>query len=378
MSSENKEDEPNFDDLVDEEYGNEFEEIRGRGIEKDDSSQQQDYTRKNKNKTDEKLPQLPKKEITVYKYSHRGKGDLHESVIVSGKPFFLRYDYQRDKIVLIDKIEEPTRILLPPSEEEYPYDPYEFKNINEINTVYLERVKKETNESLYKKIKTNVKKYNDRDKHSISLVSLDIFSSFFQDKFSTIHYDFVIGDNGTGKTAVGDTFESLGYRVVMMTDPTPANWFRVLGKIEWGQCTIIADEADRIDQSYETMNILKTGYQRKAKIPRMNFTNTKQDFFWTFGFKLILSESSPSLFTAKGVLDRSFIMNSYKGFPEYDIKEIRNPQGNPERQKLFDELNDLRKLLFIFRLVHFKDSLPEMKMPFDGRDKELTKPHLQL
>ena len=46
-----------------------------------------------------------------------------------------------------------------------------------------------------------------------------------------------------------------------MTDPSAANIFRCLGTIEPGQCTIILDEADKIDKSPEMMAILKTGYQ---------------------------------------------------------------------------------------------------------------------
>ncbi|NOJ32656.1 MAG: hypothetical protein DA329_11010 [Candidatus Nitrosocosmicus sp.] len=356
-------DESSFDEMVDEEYGNEFEE-KSNG-----------KSNENHYKTKEK--EHSKKEITVYKYSKRGKGELYESVIISEKPCFLKYDQQTDKIIVIEMIEEAARTIKPPLEEEYPYESYYFEDIDQVNE-YLMKAENETNESLYRKIVESVKKYNDRDNNSINLISLDIFSSYFQDKFSTIHYDFVIGDNGTGKTAIGDTFESLGYRVVMMTDPTPANWFRTLGTIEWGQCTIVADEADRIDRVQEINSILKTGYQKKARVSRMNSTNTKQDFYFPYCFKLMLAESSPSLFTSKGILDRSFIINSYKGYPQYDIKEVRNPQGNPERQRLLDEINELRKLLLVYRIYHFKDPLPEIDVSFDGRDKELTKPQLQL
>ena len=42
-----------------------------------------------------------------------------------------------------------------------------------------------------------------------------------------------------------------------MTDPTAANLFRVLRMIEPGQCTIAADEAEKIDKSPEIMNTKK-------------------------------------------------------------------------------------------------------------------------
>ena len=77
-------------------------------------------------------------------------------------------------------------------------------------------------------------------------------------------------------------------------------------------------------------------------------------------------------------MDRSFKIKSYKGIPDFSIKEIRNPQGNPMRQQLFDELMDLRKLLFLYRLVHIKDPYIEIDIGLDGRDEELCKPLLQL
>jgi len=207
---------------------------------------------------------------------------------------------------------------------------------------------------------------------------VQIYYSNFQDRCSTIHYLIIVGDNGTGKSAFGDTFEALGYRAVNMTDPTPANWYRVLGSIEFGQVTIIADEADKIDLSQQIMSILKTGYHIKGKVPRMDKDNKIQEFFNTYCFKIIVCEKSPNPLNAKGFLDRSFIIKSFIGFPQYDIKEIRNPQGNAIRKQLFDEINDLRKLLLIFRLVNFKEPLPEIDIGIDGRDKELCKPLLQL
>jgi len=72
--------------------------------------------------------------VPTYKYSKIGKGDLYESVILGGISAFLRYDEANEKIVPYQSIEEETRILRPPSLEEYPYTPYEFESLEDKKT----------------------------------------------------------------------------------------------------------------------------------------------------------------------------------------------------------------------------------------------------
>jgi hypothetical protein len=60
------------------------------------------------------------------------------------------------------------------------------------------------------------------------------------------------------------------------------------------------------------------------------------------------------------------------------IKDVLNPQENQERQKLLNNLVDFRKLLLIYRLIHFKDPVCDINIGLDGRDKELCKPLIQL
>ena len=49
------------------------------------------------------------------------------------------------------------------------------------------------------------------------------------------------------------------------TNPTATVIYRLLGNIEPGQCTMILEEAEKIDQNYEIMAVLKTGYTRARK-----------------------------------------------------------------------------------------------------------------
>ena len=47
-------------------------------------------------------------------------------------------------------------------------------------------------------------------------------------------------------------------------------------------------------------------------------------------------------------------------------------------EKLHNNLRNLRKLLLIYRLVHFDDPIIDAEIDLNGRDKELCKPLLQL
>lgn len=298
--------------------------------------------RENQNKPDNNVSekQQPlKRQFTAYKYSNRGKATLHEAIILEGRPVFLKYE--NGNLQVIEHIEEINRIIRAPSHEEYPYEPYEFTSKEEIQS-YLEQAKQTSIDSLYLKAKELVQDYNDQDHNKLVVFATDIIFSYFQDKFATAHYDSVVGDNDSGKSSLGITFEATGYRPVYMTDPSAANIFRCLGTIESGQCTIILDEADKIDKSPEMMAILKTGYQLNGKVPKINTNTLRQEFFFTYCLKIIISERSMSLTEAKGVYDRTFSFTAYAGDPKFDIKETLNPQGNVACQSRLDRLRAFR------------------------------------
>ena len=48
-------------------------------------------------------------------------------------PFFIKYNDVSNGFELLEKIEENRRVLRPPEREEYPYSPYEFSSLEEIN-----------------------------------------------------------------------------------------------------------------------------------------------------------------------------------------------------------------------------------------------------
>ncbi|HEY6668207.1 MAG TPA: DUF4326 domain-containing protein [Candidatus Nitrosopolaris sp.] len=339
----------------------------GTGNDKGKKQQQQTKSEKKKEKF----------ELPTYKYSKMGKGDLYESIILGGVPAFVSYDERNGKLNPVSNIEEATRILVPPSPEEYPYMPYEFGSEKELDD-YVKLAKEKSIDLLYKQALSFVKTYNDQDEYKQILIATDLVWSYFQDKFSTTHYEGVTGDVGSGKSTVGGLFEAIGYRCVNTTNPSAPNVFRMLGMVEPGQCTLILDESDMIDEDPMMMSILKTGYDLLKRVPKTNLNSWKQEYFFTYCLKIIIAERSLNQLKARGVNDRILAYTAYVGDPEGDIKEVMTPQGDPYRQRELDRLIQFRKLMLVYRLVHFNDAITDIDIGVKGRNKELCKPYIKL
>jgi hypothetical protein len=319
-----------------------------------------------------------KRNVTVNKYSQNRRGNLFESILLNGEPLFLNLD-EKGEITLQPYIEEKTRVLYPPSEDESLHQPYEFNSKEEIET-FINLAKKETLFTLFRKAKSIVAKYVDQENHVINLISVNKIFSYFQDRFSTVHYIGIFGDNGTGKSSIGDLAEATFYRSVNTTDPNAPNIFRSLGNVEPGQITLILDEAEKIDKSTDMIPILKSGYAFNKKVSRINSFTGKPEQFFAFCQKMIIGERPPSPNIAKGVNERILGDSVYYGNPRYDVKEILNPTatGGGEFKVALREIAEFRKILFIYRLLHFNDYFKNIDLDLTGRNKELVKPYLQL
>ena len=209
------------------------------------------------------------------------------------------------------------------------------------------------------------------------MVSNLIFS-YFQDRFPTTHYLIFIGDNGTGKSYDRRYFEIMGYRGVKLTDTNAANISRLLGKIEPGQCILINDEAEKIDQSQELLSILKAGYSLKARTAKINTNTWSQEYFYPYGLKIMLAESQPRSIDSAGFFDRTFVISCYLGDPAYDLKEVIANVNDGLKSQLYEKILSLRKRLLIYRMLHFYDYYDDIDTGLKGRNKELCKPLLQI
>ena len=269
--------------------------------------------------------------------------------------------------------------LLPPEREMYLSKPYEFASEDELNQ-YLKLAANETPDSLYYKQKALASKYIDaNDTHLTTLAADDVFT-FFQDKLGQTHYLMFVGDNDTGKSTSLVYFQYEGYRAMLDVSITPANIYGFLGNFEEGQGIILEDEADDIHKHSEKMRIYKAGYNAGKKVPRTDLTNygRKTNAWNTYCFKAFTAEEAPNMNTAKGFMDRTFVLHCTSGNPRYDIQEITNPAGDEEHTELLEELLHQRKILFSYRLLHYQDPLPNIELSVRNREKHCVSQYLRL
>lgn len=314
-----------------------------------------------------------RKEFYIQKYTN---GALAESIILNGLPMFLQI--ADNDIKVKEQIDLPDMILKPIEKPAYLNMPYSFESQDEIKQ-YMERASRETYDTLFQKVKAIWSKYIDGDKDHITICAADTIFTYFQDKLGITHYLNFIGDNGTGKGSNLRVFKELAYRPLFDTSITPANIYQYLGSIEEGQGIILEDEADNIDESNEKMRIYKVGYTAGTKVSRIDTSfGRKQLGFWTYCFKAFAAERSPDSVRGKGFNERTFVIQCSIGYPKYDITEVTNPAGEEKYKTLLDELIDTRKLLLVFRLMHFNEPIPDIDLNITNREKQLCKPLIRL
>jgi hypothetical protein len=70
--------------------------------------------------------------------------------------------------------------------------------------------------------------------------------------------------------------------------------------------------------------------------------------------------------------------NTVPGKSDLDIKEVTNPRGEPELEHALAELLGFRKLMMVYRLIHFRDPVVDLDIGIERRNRELCKPYIRL
>jgi hypothetical protein len=93
---------------------------------------------------------------------------------------------------------------------------------------------------------------------------------------------------------------------------------------------------------------------------------------------MFASEQIPDKKKSKGFLERIIPLKPTAGDPEYDIAEIADGSGDERFKELYQQLMNTRKLLFMYRLLHYNETIPDIKLNIKNRYKQLTKPAIRL
>jgi hypothetical protein len=310
---------------------------------------------------------------------------LAEAVIINGKPSFAVTINGGNSVTFFDELETADMKLRPPTKQEYPPNSaIEFTSEDEL----MERIRYALDEDTLYKLYHDVKKYYtkeyfvDTEPHNTVILTTYTITGYFQDKFSTVCYIWLIGDNGSGKNSILITYSWLGYRVFYVEGAKAHHILEYLGTVQEGQGTIAEDELNNLDKDPDKRGVYMGGYASGGCWPKIldaSTTGRKMLYWLTYCQKMSASENLPSMKYCKGVLDREFIIKCVKGFSKYNVKETKKHTKTPLVEGLIHDMQALRKRLFAFRLVHHDDVIDEIKgMNISGRALELTEPALLL
>lgn len=319
-----------------------------------------------------------KNELAIKKYSQNGKIPLHEAIVLGTTPKFVTLDSQGIP-EFKDFIDTPKDTLVPADsiETQNPL-PYVFDSEDQFKE-YLQLAKKESLDSIFTKVESEFRKYVNVEEYYYPVLVGDIIWSLFQDKFGYTHFNFFVGDNGSGKNSALLVFKYLGYRVFYVTSASAANYYTQLGNREEGQCCIAEDEAEDMAYDRDKNNVIKTGYASGGSVPKIELEGgRRQDSWLTYCHKWFAMEELPDARKMKAILDRSLVYKFIVGDVPYNIKDVIRDAGDPRYKPLYEELIHIRKMLFCFRLLHHSEPILDVSLNIKNRSAELTKPLIRL
>jgi len=247
-----------------------------------------------------------------------------------------------------------------------PYRPYVFSNgWRSLKTV----------RDVYEEVKSFIKQHVDAPEEYITIASLDVVLTYFQEKINTTHYLYLVGDNESGKSQFLFSMALLSYRGFYACDVSAPNLFEFLGtddNIVVG--SIFEDEAENLADDGDRRRLYKTGYKRGAKVPRILLNKERgmriQRFYNAFSFKASCGEEIPHGRYSKGLMERFLILRMVEGYPEKDTIDDSDLR----------EADRIKSELLALRLFYWATPLPEVdytvqvgaeKVVLKGRLKEL-------
>ena len=245
------------------------------------------------------------------------------------------------------------------SPKSYPYQPYVFDS----------RINYEVPKTaeLFEEVLAEVRRFIDLDDEYRVLLAASIMLSYVQERFETVPYIYLLGDNESGKTHALLLISYLAYRPLYGVSIPSADIFTYLENDGFVP-TIIEDEIQGIERDTDKSKIWKSGYKKGAKVPRIKIKANGEreiEYYNTFSLKFAAGEK---LIKVKGLTERFIVIQMIEGQPEKDYYDEED----------FRRFTKLRNKLLLWRINKLTDPrFAQLELPWlRGRMRELYLPLL--
>lgn len=265
---------------------------------------------------------------------------IYEQIHKDGVSKFIQFDPDDGEPVMVESIETENEIIKPLSGEDIKFGAVKLPSgICEYKDTL----------TLLEQIKEHIYKYLDLSEDYLKFAGYYVLMSWLYDLFHTVPYLRALGDTGCGKSRFLDVIGGLTYKSISASGcVTPAPIYRMLRK--W-QGSLVLDEADMkgSDEYNEVVTILNCGFEKGRPVIRSNKDNPDN--------VQILPVYSPKVFATRRrfsdpALEARCLTEIMRETDRSDISPVLN-------QAFFDEQQELRNKLLLYRLRNYRNIEPE-------------------
>jgi hypothetical protein len=150
--------------------------------------------------------------------------------------------------------------LRPADPEDFPYKQYDFTSA-EIQSPVASKA------TLFVRVFAEFDQYLDTDTERKERYSVETLLSYQQEKFNTVPYIFIFGDNESGKTITLDIFRNLDYRPLKGTSIPSADVYEYYGTSNGFTPTLLEDEMEGLEHDSEKLKMHRTVIAKVQRSP---------------------------------------------------------------------------------------------------------------
>ncbi len=303
------------------------------------SEWKEEHKRKRKQKDDEEIP--------VRKTSFaESDAILYEQIYRDGQSCFVGFNSETGETEITHSVELRHEIVFPLDGEDVELGAVRLPtNVEEYGTTMTRLAA----------IEDHIYKYLDVSDKYRKFAAYYVLLSWLFDRFHTIPYLRALGDTGCGKSRFLDVIGGLCYKPISASGcVTPAPIYRMLRR--WGG-TLVLDEADisHSDEYNEVVTILNCGFEKGRPVIRATRDNPDK--------VQILPVYSPKVFATRRRFKDSAL--EARCLTEVMIETDRDDIAPVLGKDFFDEQDELRNKLLLFRFRNYFETDPEVRTSLD-------------